>query len=100
VKGLVNGVLLYDAGLNLDTELSLVPPEGLDTASEEPPPDLVEDPAGEAVAEAWAETDSADELATPMVATASMDGEAMVQLFASVPQDLAELRRLAASNQW
>ena len=49
--------------------------------------------------EAWDETDLSMPL--PAVATRqTMDDEAMVQLFATVPQDLAELRRLAADNQW
>jgi hypothetical protein len=52
-----------------------------------------------AVVETWEDA----EFGIPLPAVAmrqTMDDEAMVQLFATVPQDLAELRRLAADNQW
>jgi hypothetical protein len=107
VKGLVNGVLVYDAGLNLDSELSLAAAEGLETAATPTPaadaqetgPERVPDAAGEAVAS----TEPWDDLSVALPAVVmrqTMDDEAMVQLFATVPQDLAELRRLAADNQW
>jgi hypothetical protein len=102
VKGLVNGVLLYDAGLNLDSELSLATAEMLG-ASELPPPAPEPEPepgsvaaAAEEPAETWSEADEQPAVAVRQ----TMDDEVMVQLFASVPQDLAELRRLAADNQW
>jgi PilZ domain len=106
VKGLVNGVLVYDAGLNLDCELSLASADFLEEAAA---PALAESldatappspESEEAVAvETWDETDLT--MALPAVANRqTMDDEAMVQLFATVPQDLAELRRLAADNQW
>lgn len=109
VKGLVNGVLVYDAGLNLDSELSLATADMLEEpaqpeASAEPV-EAAASAASEAsdlampAVEAWDETD----LSMPLPAVAArqtMDDEAMVQLFATVPQDLAELRRLAADNQW
>jgi hypothetical protein len=111
VKGLVNGVLVYDAGLNLDSELSLASAEVLEAAAPaktpaaEAPAAVGQDGAGqdadEAVAavESWEDT----EFGIPLPAVQmrqTMDDEAMVQLFATVPQDLAELRRLAADNQW
>ncbi len=95
VKGLVNGVLVYDAGLNLDSELSLATAEMLEAAA---PASQQADEAVAAV-ESWEDT----EFGIPMPAVPTrqtMDDEAMVQLFATVPQDLAELRRLAADNQW
>jgi hypothetical protein len=104
VKGLVNGVLVYDAGLNLDSELSLATADMLQdepvaaAASVEAEPAAAEPEDAPAV-ESWDETD----LSMPLPAVAArqtMDDEAMVQLFATVPQDLAELRRLAADNQW
>lgn len=108
VKGLVNGVLLYDAGLNLDSELSLAAAEGLESAAPAPTlaadapdaaPERVPDASGEAVTagEPW------DDLSVALPAVVmrqTMDDDAMLQLFATVPQDLAELRRLAADNQW
>jgi hypothetical protein len=105
VKGLVNGVLVYDAGLNLDTELSLASAEMLEAAA--PAAETTEAQAAasqhgeDAVAAGDSWEDSEFGLALPPVATRqTMDDEAMVQLFATVPQDLAELRRLAADNQW
>ena len=100
VKGLVNGVLLYDAGINLDSELSLATAEALESVAE-PAPVETEPVADEKPVETWSESDAdAIDESTPIAARQSMDDEAMVQLFASVPQDLAELRRLAADNQW
>jgi len=99
VKGLVNGVLLYDAGINLDSELSLATADMLD----EPVPSAEAEASQPALAggvesETWeGPTTVAPE---PAVIRQTMDDEAMIQLFASVPQDLAELRRLAADNQW
>ena len=95
VKGLVNGVLLYDAGINLDCELSLATAEMLG-APELAAPVPTDAPASEEPIETWTEAD--DE--PPIAARQSMDDEVMLQLFASVPQDLAELRRIAADNQW
>jgi hypothetical protein len=108
VKGLVNGVLVYDAGLNLDTELSLATAEMLQASADAAAAAAVEAAAVEAADRAGAESgDQAeteaeiDAVSAPVHATRqSMDDEAMVQLFATVPQDLAELRRLAADNQW
>jgi hypothetical protein len=102
VKGLVNGVLLYDAGLNLDSELSLVPAE----LESEPEAVRAEDADPEEAAETWADEPSASlELegldgSRAVEMRQPMNDEAMLQLFTTVPQDLAELRRLAASNQW
>lgn len=86
VKGLVNGVLLYDAGLNLDSELSLAP-----TEPEELPAPPAADDAAVDPADSW-EAEDAEPRA--------VDDAAMLQLFASVPQGLAELRKLAVANQW
>lgn len=108
VKGLVNGVLVYDAGLNLDSELSLASAEVLEAAAPMKPLKC-EGPAAAAAApdrdaavgaaESW--EDSEFGIPLPALPTRqTMDDEAMVQLFATVPQDLAELRRLAADNQW
>lgn len=97
VKGLVNGVLLYDAGLNLDSELSLAQAEGLQD-------ELDSVTLGDEAAESWADGEGHASLDMESSGGADtrqpMNDEAMLQLFASVPQDLAELRRLAASNQW
>ena len=102
---------MYDAGLNLDSELSLASAEVLEAAAPAKAPaaeasaaasqDGAGQDADEAVAavESWEDT----EFGIPLPAVQmrqTMDDEAMVQLFATVPQDLAELRRLAADNQW
>jgi hypothetical protein len=107
VKGLVNGVLLYDAGLNLDSELSLVSAETLQAAAAEasaPQPAVdasaTAPAAGEPLVESWDEEAPVAVLEGARSLRQSMDDDAMVQLFATVPQDLAELRRLAADNQW
>jgi hypothetical protein len=111
VKGLVNGVLVYDAGLNLDCELSLASAEMLEAAAPASAPAAATTAPG---APAAADQDGEDGVAAvdswedsefgiplpPAAMRQTMDDEAMVQLFATVPQDLAELRRLAADNQW
>jgi hypothetical protein len=103
VKGLVNGVLLYDAGLNLDTELSLASAEMLQAASAEATAAAAAESSASASLETWDDADGETNAGDPLPVRATrqtMDDEAMVQLFATVPQDLAELRRLAADNQW
>jgi hypothetical protein len=97
VKGLVNGVLLYDAGLNLDSELSLAPAEMLEPAADSEAAAQTDDRASEQAADSSLDLDDS----SVVVGTRQpMEDEAMLQLFASVPQDLAELRRLAVDNQW
>lgn len=101
VKGLINGVLLYDAGLNLDNELSLAPAEIVEAAAPVAA-DPAEDAASDGAADEWSVDGEGSglEFGGPIYGRQTMDGEAMLQLFASVPQNLAELRRLAADNQW
>jgi hypothetical protein len=42
----------------------------------------------------------ADSVDDPHPVPAAAEDDAMVQLFATVPHDLAHLRRLASDNQW
>jgi hypothetical protein len=124
VKGVVNGALRYDAALALDGELALAPPE--EPAAPEPEPAPQPDPlaaeapaitsaspeivpdtaveldpaplAGEAVEPEW--EPHPDEPLIPATDDAGADESGVLQLYASVPHDLAELRRIAADNQW
>lgn len=110
VKGVVNGALRYDAALALDSDLTLAIPE-----EPAPPPPAVEpEPAPDAAnatepvsvaaddvtAEEWPYGDPADLDEPGPVVSGSGSDDVIVELFATVPHDLAELRRLAADNQW
>jgi hypothetical protein len=108
VKGVVNGALRYDAALALDSELSLTVAEELAAAM---PPDAPaaggrtspaapgEAPAGEAAAQSAREPVAAEGAGWPAAAPPPEE-DVVVQLYATVPHDLAELRRLANDNQW
>lgn len=107
VKGVVNGALRYDAALALDSELTLAVPEDPEPVAPDPepvaaaeaaPPEEPEAEPDDAVEE-WAQ-DGPTLDAEPAEYIPPQNDDAVVELFASVPHDLAELRRLAADNQW
>jgi hypothetical protein len=93
VKGLVSGALRYDAALALDEQLTLAVPDDPEPAPAEPL-GLAADAAPE-----WQGDPAIAEDAREAPAPTG-DDPGLVQLFATVPHDLAELRRLANDNQW
>jgi RHS repeat-associated protein len=123
VKGVVNGALRYDAALALDSELALAIPE-TPVATPEPPPEPLPEPYAAPEVESRIETLAADvdpvageaergPVAVELESDADADApisvtraqaaeveDGVLQLYASVPHDLAELRRIAADNQW
>jgi hypothetical protein len=94
VKGLVNGALRYDAALALDEDLMLAMPAEPEVAA--PDHTLDDDPS----TPAWRAEDGMGEEAQAEVAASPSEDPGLLQLFATVPHDLAALRKLASDNQW
>jgi hypothetical protein len=93
VKGLVNGALRYDAALALDEELMLAMPAEPEVVA---PDHTLDDPS----TPAWRAEDGMVEEAQAEVAASPSEDPGLLQLFATVPHDLAALRKLASDNQW